>query len=461
MRRRRSDAPTIDRVRAHSLDRRLQRIVAASLAAACGSSVATACGEAEPSRSTPSQLENACTGTSFSMVGGFTPGTPVDWLAFRNEHATAPAAPPDAGDASAPPSTVSSGEERGAPCSGATNREACLQQLAAIRVVKDCKSIFGCSATYLVFTRGDEIGVLTTNEEVTRFLLPIDTKEEAFYVANRSDPGRLQVRCNAEPQAKYFVHPNGDGVDVTFTVHRSCPEGTLDELVVHVSADGTVTEKERHPLGGIEPCGSDATGRRPAGLRRAVAETTSELGAFFAHAAHLEAASVVAFERLHDELRRLAAPQKMLCAVLRARRDEIRHARTMTRLARRFGATPPKVRVDRARERSIVAIAIENVREGCVRETFGAALALRRATTVEDAEIRETMRTIAVDELRHAQLSWDVAAFLHTKLTDRERAMVRRRLDREIASVAAESASDPVARDLFERIEREVWRTSA
>lgn len=52
----------------------------------------------------------------------------------------------------------------------------------------------------------------------------------------------------------------------------------------------------------------------------------------------MEAASVHAFERLARELDAHAAPQELIAAARAAVLDEMRHARTAGRLARRFGA---------------------------------------------------------------------------------------------------------------------------
>lgn len=65
-------------------------------------------------------------------------------------------------------------------------------------------------------------------------------------------------------------------------------------------------------------------GRTPAGLAPARhAPAPSPLGGWFAAAAHLEAASVHAFEQLHDELAAHGAPARLRRAARRARRDEV------------------------------------------------------------------------------------------------------------------------------------------
>lgn len=121
--------------------------------------------------------------------------------------------------------------------------------------------------------------------------------------------------------------------------------GTTVELTCTVSHD--------EPIAGSKaPCG---TGRRPEGLTPSFASAPSELGAWFAEAAHLEAASVVAFRVLAEELAEHGAPDPLIEAATRAARDEARHAAQMTAVARRFGAsvTDPIVSPRRRRRRSL------------------------------------------------------------------------------------------------------------
>jgi hypothetical protein len=142
--------------------------------------------------------------------------------------------------------------------------------------------------------------------------------------------------------------------------------------------------------------------------------------------AYLEAASVPAFERLARELAAHGAPERLKRAASRAARDEERHARVMKALAEKAGARVPQPRVRKARVRSLEAIARENAVEGCVHETFGAAVATAQSMTASDACVRAAMRSIVQDELRHADLAWAVAQWLHSRLEPAARARVAR-----------------------------------
>jgi hypothetical protein len=135
----------------------------------------------------------------------------------------------------------------------------------------------------------------------------------------------------------------------------------------------------------------------------------------------------------------------------RAARDEIRHARVTARLARRRGATPPKVVVaEPASARPLVDFAIENAVEGCVRECFGALVATGQATRARDRRVGRAMSGIARDETRHAALAWAIARWVAPRLTDGERARVSAATRDALASLRDEMGAlrDGIAREL-------------
>lgn len=181
-------------------------------------------------------------------------------------------------------------------------------------------------------------------------------------------------------------------------------------------------------------------GRRPEGLQQpGRPESDSVLGAFTAHVAWLEAASVPAFLRLADELSAHGAPEHLVKAARRSAGDEVRHTRIMQALAQRHGARMPEVNVAPFTPRSLEAMLVENAVEGCVRETFGALSAGWQARTAGEAQWRRAMRSIARDELRHSELAWAVDDWARERLTpaERERVLQARRetlhsLEREV-----------------------------
>ncbi len=170
-------------------------------------------------------------------------------------------------------------------------------------------------------------------------------------------------------------------------------------------------------------------GRRPFGLRPAKHDVSCVISAYFAELAHLEAASIRAFATLARELAEHDAPPDLVRAAESARRDEIRHARTMRRFARRKGARVGRVEASSAGTRSLEAIAIENAVEGCVLETYSAVLAFWQAKNAGDHEVAAAMGDIAEDEARHAALAWRVSRWAMPRLSahakDRLRFQVR------------------------------------
>jgi hypothetical protein len=186
-------------------------------------------------------------------------------------------------------------------------------------------------------------------------------------------------------------------------------------------------------------------GRRPEGLVSArPARRGDAIGSVLADVARLEAASVHAFRRLGAELALLRAPRSLVRAAERSARDEVRHARVMTRLARHRGAVPAPVRVSRARGgRSLEAFAIENAVEGCVRECFGALVATRQASCARDPELARAMGPIARDETRHAALAWEIARWVEPRLSPVARARARRAMRAALTALRADVASTP------------------
>jgi rubrerythrin len=162
------------------------------------------------------------------------------------------------------------------------------------------------------------------------------------------------------------------------------------------------------------------------------------LGALFVHLTALEAASVPAFEALADDLAAHGAPAPLRRAARRAAADERRHARLMGALAADHGAAAPTVRPPARSAPSLLALARDNAVEGCVRETFGALVALWQAERAGDPRVRAAMRSVARDELRHAALGWRIDAWAEALLDPPQREEVARAKRAAVAEVRAE-----------------------
>ncbi|HVH98569.1 MAG TPA: ferritin-like domain-containing protein [Enhygromyxa sp.] len=178
-----------------------------------------------------------------------------------------------------------------------------------------------------------------------------------------------------------------------------------------VSCEGTGVEyicKGRRPLGHVE-ASDDAGG--------------DALGSTLASMAQLEAASVVAFEQLAEQLTDLDAPTSLRERCRAAAEDERNHARWLTRLAARRGSSVREPTLD-ASAPDRLAIALHNAVEGCVHEAFAALVAAVVARSGESVVLRRIYARIADDETRHGQLAWDLHAWFLNRLPSRERELV-------------------------------------
>ncbi len=213
-----------------------------------------------------------------------------------------------------------------------------------------------------------------------------------------------------------------------------------------------------------ESCG---VGRKPAGLVPArCLDAPNEIGRYLADAAWLEAVSVYAFVQLARELEHHGAPRMLVRLAQAAARDEIRHAAVVGQLAARYGASPPVAEVALPALRSLDEIAVENAVEGCVRETWGAVVALWQANTASDPMIRDAFRLIARDEARHAALAWAVDAWVATQLdadTYARVAAARAAAARELATTPMQPSGvlglpgAEAAQGLLARTQAAVW----
>jgi hypothetical protein len=175
---------------------------------------------------------------------------------------------------------------------------------------------------------------------------------------------------------------------------------------------------------------SAVPGRRPEAVSGGVPTSPgTSAAAFWAACAGFEGASVSAFEILADELRTLGAPEALVARAFAARADEQRHFAATRALAIAQGADPSSLvleQLPRRPARALEAVALENATEGCVGETFAAAVALWQSATAHDPAVRVAMSRIADEELAHAQLAWDVDAWIRSQVDEATSA----RLDR-------------------------------
>jgi hypothetical protein len=286
---------------------------------------------------------------------------------------------------------------------------------------------------------------------------------DASSTPDSSPEAAVDASCSDAVSAPYYLDGSPDGYCYYF-VDFSCPvyvpvEGaschlsaeectsacTLDAALFTCLAWNHCSFTGDWMPGGGPPytvaCGMcPTTGRRPEGLRapRRARRGTTVLGDFFARTSYLEAASVHAFERLALDLDARGAPDGLVRFARRSARDEVRHAGITARLARRFGAEARPLRGLATRSITLEGLARQNAVEGCVRETFGALVALWQSVHSHDEAVRRSMARIAADETRHAALAWAIAEWAEPRLDDAARARVARWRRRAIRGLERE-----------------------
>ena len=304
----------------------------------------------------------------------------------------------------------------GTPCAAPAGPavDACLAELAGPIPIGECAAgVPGCNGFYLTATRGAVVEHFLDHEGLMRFLGGrVDSPEAALLVvhARGANLGRARDNCSDE-----IVRPAAEGYYVLTYVDQGCFSGLVETL--HVAPDGSVQRVASHEDDSVgAPC---EVGRLTAGLSASEAHTSHPMapGAHLDTMAALEGTAVAAFERLARELLHHGAPDALVQGARRAAAQEVHHTRMVAGLARAHGgrgdARPIR---DRLPVRDLESIALENAREGCVRETYGAAVAHYQASRAADPGVRTAMECIAHDESEHAELSWRVAAWLDTQL---------------------------------------------
>ena len=332
--------------------------------------------------------------------------------------------------------------ELGVACESAQDTNACRLRVDELSVLGDaCDGTLSCKP-FGVSTEGDDVQRFTERADLLHWLGDVDTEREAIVVAFW-EGHHIACAESHDSELGTRIRRSDDGYLLETTWEDCGVQVQRDSL--HVHEDGKISDENTKKL----KDSNCVVGRRPHGLcARTLPAAAAPLGAFFADAARLEAASVFAFERLARELAQLGAPAELISEADRSALDEIRHARVVGALARRYGAEPEPARVAPAPLRARFAVALENAVEGCVRETFGALVAAHQAALARDPVVAAAMRDIAADEARHASLAWQVAAFLEPQLSIAERtalAVAQRDAVRELIEQAGSENLPPSA----------------
>lgn len=335
---------------------------------------------------------------------------------------------------------------RGELCAAALDRAACDMAIDGLVTTTE-GFVFGDRAlgNVLVATRGDEVILIESAGGVQAWLGPIDTPVEAAWAVRLLG---YEIRCGelqgqfVEEGYQWGVRERGDGWEVlALRLISDCTPYEKAIYLLGVSPRGKVTMIDQ------ETAFSDANmcaGRRPGGWQPERGGGATPVGRHLARMAELESASVAAFRHIEDELRHHRAPASLRREARKARADEVRHALTTRRLARRAGAAPqrPTIAV-RLPPRDLRALALDNAREGCAREAYGAVVARWQSVHAADPRVRTPMERIARDEGRHAAFSLRLDRWLRSRLTPEERDAVARERRAAFEELRREIAAPP------------------
>lgn len=177
------------------------------------------------------------------------------------------------------------------------------------------------------------------------------------------------------------------------------------------------------------------------------APTAAALSAHWCFAGQQEHASIAAFSRFSLVLLHLGAPAELVAAAHTASLDEVRHAQACFALASAYGQAPVgpgPLRMDAALtgELDPKQAFITLFKEGCVGETLASLIARAGAESATDPVVREVLHTIAAEEAQHAALAWKTARWMLGRFPD-----LGVELDELMATITAPTAP-PQAIDL-------------
>jgi hypothetical protein len=216
------------------------------------------------------------------------------------------------------------------------------------------------------------------------------------------------------------------------------------------------------------------SGRPPACLKLDDLPALTTARRYWAVAAYLEAASARAFDDLAWQLRRHHAPSALVERCRRAARDERFHQRALGELAGGDLVGLGAASLPAHAEPSLCELALHNVAEGCVIETYSALVMAYQARHAASPRLRTLLRRVARDERRHALLSWDILAWSLRRLAAHEREQLghelgraRARLETMLPQLSSELSTElglpdvRVAKSMLRSLDARLWHDGA
>ena len=158
-------------------------------------------------------------------------------------------------------------------------------------------------------------------------------------------------------------------------------------------------------------------GRRPMGHIEHQS-SNQDLGNHFANCAYLEAASIDAFIELAEQLRSWGAPEELIQRCLVAAEEERNHTMLMDILAKKYDGHRPEPSAEPQSNTTLFEVALHNAVEGCVQRAWAACVATHQSVHADES-LQSIFAQIANDEIKHAQLSWDLHKWFCTQLSER------------------------------------------
>ncbi len=389
---------------------------------------------AEPPASPPSQAEKLPEATpqgercrpdgGVNVLAGLHPAKPVDYVAVFQTFGKG--------------ADTREGQHVGTPCTGAADERVCNDALKAQKPTQgfriECRP--GYCAHGVAYTRGNEVGLASSIDELKAFLGPIDTEGEAILMAWAE--GHNVGTCD---ELKAKLKQTAGGYELTTEkMTADCPI-EISEFKLKVTEDGAVNVVSKKVKSKSGAC----VGRQSAGVALGPVTARDPRGKYFAECAQLERAAVIAFERMAQELAALGAPEELLRAASRSKQDEERHVVAMEQLSAKFQGKSSPFEAPSFAPRGAFEVARENAVEGCVRESYGALVGLWQCERAVDPEVRAALREVAQDELRHAALSWRVAAWLEPRLSPEQREAIASAKREAFSDLMRDCAAEPDA----------------
>ena len=190
-----------------------------------------------------------------TLARGFRPAAPVDFVGLRIESTSPRAA--SASDPIAPGGAQQVAawsarfvDSQGTLCGTAKDKAKCEQAVAAVRELgTTCQGLTivprvaameapsipqgTCETQYLLYTRGDEVGLVRNAREAIAFFGPIDSGEEAAYVARA---GGETLSCSGPTGSGAGYASVAGGYNVA-TGQRDC-DGNESGRIVQIATNG-------------------------------------------------------------------------------------------------------------------------------------------------------------------------------------------------------------------------------